>query len=210
MADQTISWADTEIETDIDKLVEQDPVNEALRRSTLVSRAPEWGNKGNRITWEQLAERFGLTDDSHIDFWDFCDIFPNRSWPRYLLGPVEGSMDRHSYGALITILESSTQIQVLFFQFFLMAMKDVQMNNVFRGNMGELTGLLVDGRVSGTPEYIWPELREWCVCTDTDSTFTIVGGKQSLIDAILDLPYFLVALPLDPNDQWYPYVESAQ
>ena len=36
-----------------------------------------------------------------------------------------------------------------------------------------------------SPEYWWPPNRAWCVCSDYDLMFTVVGGSRHLISALL-------------------------
>lgn len=40
------------------------------------------------------------------------------------------------------------------------------------------------------PNLIWPEDRSWCVATEIDFPFTLVGGSRALVDAIVAEPGF--------------------
>jgi hypothetical protein len=53
---------------------------------------------------------------------------------------------------------------------------------LYIGELLDVPDLLVN---DSPPEYWWPESRSWCVCSDYDLSFTIVGGPQNFIDQIL-------------------------
>ena len=55
----------------------------------------------------------------------------------------------------------------------------------FAGALDEVIDFLKENKYQLSPEYLWPADRGWCVCSDYDLTFTIVGGPQELISAIL-------------------------
>jgi hypothetical protein len=48
---------------------------------------------------------------------------------------------------------------------------------------GELKDL-PDFSAATPPEYWWPQSQRWCVCSDYDLPFTIIGGSHGLIDQI--------------------------
>lgn len=51
-----------------------------------------------------------------------------------------------------------------------------------------------------SPNFWWPADRAWCVATDIDSFYTLVGGKEDCIDRIISHPG-LEALPVRAHDQ---------
>jgi hypothetical protein len=58
---------------------------------------------------------------------------------------------------------------------------------LFHGALGELGEFMKSGAYQFSPEYWWPPDRTWCVCSDYDLhlTFTVVGGSNKLISALL-------------------------
>ena len=50
-----------------------------------------------------------------------------------------------------------------------------------------------------TPDLWWPEDGAWCVASETDFTWTYVGGSRSLIDALCEHPQ-LVAREVRTED----------
>jgi hypothetical protein len=59
---------------------------------------------------------------------------------------------------------------------------------LYLGPLEQLQRFLKETDRQFTPEYWWPEDRSWCVCSDYDLPFTIVGGSNQLIDSILTNP----------------------
>jgi hypothetical protein len=53
---------------------------------------------------------------------------------------------------------------------------------LYKGKLLDIASLLVEQQ---SAEYWWPESRNWCVCSDYDLPFTVVGGPQNFIDQIL-------------------------
>jgi hypothetical protein len=49
-----------------------------------------------------------------------------------------------------------------------------------------------------SPSLFWPEDHAWCVATEVDADFTMVGGSCELVDAILDNPH-LEAVRIAPD-----------
>ena len=54
------------------------------------------------------------------------------------------------------------------------------------GELAEVPEFLAADDVFGTPTYWWPKDRSWCLCTDWDLIFTLVGGSTELTDAIVN------------------------
>ena len=56
---------------------------------------------------------------------------------------------------------------------------------LFAGELDEIGNFLKEDEHRLSPEYLWPSDRNWCLCSDYDLTFTVVGEPQELISAIL-------------------------
>jgi hypothetical protein len=41
---------------------------------------------------------------------------------------------------------------------------------------------------SNSPSYWWPEDRAWCLCTDTDFSWSYLAASRTCVDAVLDAP----------------------
>ena len=55
-----------------------------------------------------------------------------------------------------------------------------------RGALDELTLFLTEKSYRFTPEYWWPADRSWCLCSEFDSKFTVVGGSKDLISSVVN------------------------
>jgi hypothetical protein len=134
-----------------------------------------------RILWRPLAEQYGLVFHPELNHESFRRAFATGSWPRYLLGPAEGTLDRKTCEALISVLAPFSQTLAIYFRFSDYLMNDLP--HLYSGDLNEATVFLKKPHFGGTPEYWWPESKSWCVCTDWDLPFTLIGGSRSLVDA---------------------------
>jgi hypothetical protein len=104
-----------------------------------------------------------------------------KSWPRYLVPPAEGSLEQKQLERLTTALAPVTGDQDCLFYW----------TTIFREEplwRGKLAGLPESPRRQAegrSPNYVWPSSRDWCICTDYDLCFTLIGGSRSLIDTLL-------------------------
>lgn len=139
-----------------------------------------------RLLWRTAAERYGLVFHPEFNDNSFRKAFVTGSWPRHLLGPTEGTLDRRTCEALIDVLKPFSQKQTIFFRFSDYLMNDLP--HLYAGNLNEATSFLTKSHFGGTPESWWSEDRNWCVHTDWDLTFTLVGGSRAVVDACLEHP----------------------
>ena len=140
----------------------------------------------SRVLWHTLAEKHGLVFHPEFNHESFRKAFAAGSWPRYLLGPAEGTLDRKSCKALISILKPLSRANGIYFRFSDFLMNDLP--HLYSGDLNELTIFLTKPHFFGTPECWWPEDRSWCVYTDWDLTFTLIGGSRTLVDACVAHP----------------------
>lgn len=182
---------------------ESNPGNKALAKilsdAVLVRRAAGVEHTSEaRIFWRNLAERHGLLFHPEFNTESFRKAFKTGSWPRYLLGPSEGTLDRTTCTVLIDVLRPFGQEQTIFFRFSDYLMNDLP--HLFSGKLDEATSFLTKAHFGGTPEYWWPEDESWCVCTDWDSTFTLISGSRALVDTCLSHPV-LECLEVKPESR---------
>jgi hypothetical protein len=59
---------------------------------------------------------------------------------------------------------------------------------LYSGDLYELTSFLTKPHFCSTPECWWPQDRSWCVRTDWDLTFTLIGGSRTLVDTCVAHP----------------------
>ncbi len=139
-----------------------------------------------RICWKDLANEFNLRFVPEISWWSFYyKAFKKRSPPRYLIGPYEGSLENPELGILEKILtEYTAKDESVFFCYNFLATTNWEGNNpwvLYKGYLKEINDFKNLDEVRLSPTYWWPESKKWCVCTDYDLTFTLIGGSQDLI-----------------------------
>lgn len=129
----------------------------------------------------------------------------DRGWPRRLFGPAEGTLDPDHALRVAAILHNRTPGPCNF-TYFPVAYNDMDNPFSLRAALIEMPAIL-DLDVWTTPEYWWPEDKTWCVCTDYDLEFTLVGGDDQLIDAIVgdDL---MEAIEVRPEHRVDKYADS--
>jgi hypothetical protein len=138
------------------------------------------------VLWHTLAKRYGLAFHPEFNHESFRKAFATGSWPRYLLAPAEGTLDRKTCEALISVLKPLSQTERIYFRFSDYLMNDLP--HLYSGDLNELTAFLTKPNFGGTPECWWAEDRSWCVYTDWDLTFTLIGGSRTLVEACVAHP----------------------
>lgn len=155
-----------------------------LHGARLVGVSANQGERHPRIRWEVLAKNYGVPFIPSITDDTFSRIFPEKSWPRFLFSPEEGTLDSTSLQSLFKTLQLFSKNGFCYIYFDLLATEDLN-EQLFEGNLGHFQELDTL-RVRTTPTYCWPKERNWCLCTDYDLPFTLVGGPKNLIRAICE------------------------
>jgi hypothetical protein len=142
--------------------------------------------RGPRVRWRTLAQLFGVPFEPEICHeWFRASMEEPGCWPRFLFGPDEGNLDAEELSEMISVLRAFADSQDCFFRFAEIPFIATDKPILFRGVLDQLGTLLTDGKYQFTPEYWWPVDRGWCLCTDYDLTFSVVGGSRELVSALL-------------------------
>lgn len=187
--DRTLTWQDEdtgkvperELKTEIEVKIAH-----VLSGSTLVygGACPDADLK--RIRWTALAERLGLRFSPSFSADTFTRRFPGRSWPRHLIGPIEGGLTGWERDALKAVLRGEASANRIFFRFWILATTHWDHDKMFEGTLEEVRHFPnKELGVCFTPTHWFPEDRSWVVCSDYDLTFSLVGGTESLIQTLL-------------------------
>lgn len=164
---------------------EATPETPTLMDATVVfSAALSFGPAFRRVKWSTLAERHGLLFHPEFNANSFRVIFP-RSWPRYLHGPAEGYLELNAYTRLTKALSRFIEPQFVYVKMPDMWKAADDAPRVFRGAIHEVVEFLREAAPNQSPEYVWPEDRSWCVNSDYDLNFTLVGGASELIAVLI-------------------------
>jgi len=123
-----------------------------------------------------------------IHAWFWSKLKPDEiCWSRFILGPSDGCLENEEMEQLVQVLAPFTVGKECFFRLpeipFLA--RDEKPTLLFQGRLEEVSQ---ESQFHFTPEYWWPSDQTWCVCSDYDLYFTIVGGSDEAITALLENP----------------------
>jgi hypothetical protein len=104
-------------------------------------------------------------------------------WPHLLSGPDDGLLADEECAGLSSTLMPFTDSEECFFRFSDIPFIASGGSQLFKGTLSEVCAF-PKGRAPGF-EYWWPPEQNWCVCSDYDLAFTIVGGSRKLASALL-------------------------
>lgn len=143
---------------------------------------------GLRIRWKELAELLHVPFESEICHeWFRASLSDPACWPRFLYGPGEGNLDYEELSEVLSLLRPFTGEQECFLRFAAIPFVRTDRPILFAGALdGVVSFPLKENEYQFSPEYLWPSDRNWCLCSDYDLMFTIVGGPQKLISSLLD------------------------
>lgn len=144
-------------------------------------------SRGNRVRWEELAELLDVPFGPEIcGEWFRAKLADPWCWSRFLRSSVDGR--KEECAALVSILARITSDSECFFRFSDIPFCAKGLENeprFFKGRLNEVC-VFLQGRNLDF-EYWWPPDRRWCVCSDYDSSVTIVAGdKQLSADLLAD------------------------
>ncbi|WP_162601296.1 hypothetical protein [Occallatibacter savannae] len=142
----------------------------------------------SRIFWKEAANALGIPYAPQIKHrWFSIRLKPHTEcWPRYIYGPAGGALEADECRELVSVLTMATGKQECYFRLAEMPFIATDQNLLFTGTLNEVEDFFVNGQFQFTPEYWWSHDHSWCVCTDYDLEFTLVGGTSALIEPLLE------------------------
>jgi len=179
VADRELSW--DQAEGAAEAAHTDEAVGALLGSSVLVRGRPEGGFPSRRVRWAELAERYGVPLTPEVSAWCFSRRFPQGSWPRYLVGPEEGNVEPELLQPLLEVLRAHRPAEQVYFRWDVIATTACESDLLYVGELEELLGIASRVEAHGSPTHWWPADRSWCVCTDWDLTFSLLGGSAELI-----------------------------
>lgn len=154
-------------------------------KSFIESRRAE--SKGLRVRWKELAELLNVPFAPAINHeWYRRKMRDPWCWPRLLRGPDDCWLNQEECQSLASKLKSVTGSEDCFFRFSdipFYASANAGKPQLFRGTLDSVSDFQKERRLCF--EYWWPPDQSWCVCSDYDLKFTIVGGCGNLISTLL-------------------------
>jgi hypothetical protein len=152
-----------------------------LRSFVELSRTPD---TTVRLRWKNVAKFLNVPYSPEInDEWFRKRLEPG-CWPRFIKGPDDGFIGDSEYMELVSLLSDGGNSNRCYFRLPEIAFIATDHPLLYEGPIEEITNVPGEPTWS-TPEYCWPSSYEWCVCSDWDLTFTLVGGARKTIDRIL-------------------------
>ena len=141
---------------------------------------------GTRVRWKALAEFLDVPFAPEINVgWYRAKLEDGWCWPHLLSGPGDATLGDDCLSELISLLARATADEASFFRFSRWQLPHEDKPRLFQGKLPELSAFLQSGRYQFAPEYWWPASRAWCVCSDYDLQFTVIGGSRDLISILL-------------------------
>jgi hypothetical protein len=138
----------------------------------------------SRVEWREIAELLNVPFTSEICHeWYRKKLEDPWCWPHLLSGPDDGVLGDAECKELSSTLMPFTNSEECFFRFSDIPFIASAGPQLFKGTLNEVCGF-PKGRVLGF-EYWWPPEHDWCVCSDYDLKFTVVGGARKLTSALL-------------------------
>ncbi|MFJ8623774.1 hypothetical protein ACIRD3_13140 [Kitasatospora sp. NPDC093550] len=159
-----------------------------------LGRAEHPGPGWRRLRWAELAERSGdpvVAEGTLPCLHCFPSVKKNGSWPRGIVPPAEGSLDRETWNRLVAVLTAYSpdgpDTRCLAFYNPLM-MGEFDHHHVRAGRLGDAELLYDTDDADFSPSNLWAADRSWVLCTDYDLWGTKVAGPPDLVRALLDDP----------------------
>lgn len=156
-----------------------------------------------RVSWVEVADYLDLEYGPTLTASDMDRAWPGRSWPARLTGPDEGDLPSGQLSAIARAIRDVDRPGPCYFLWWAVACvqvfdrKDVR-DYLFRGRLRDLTRFVARKKAT-SPTYWWPESHAWCVATDWDLCFTVVGGSEDVVARTLASPE-VEGLPVAADD----------
>jgi len=188
VVDKKLTWDDVDrAETAArrhEMTAERKRIDAILRSSGAVTRqrTPTDSFVGRRVYWRELAEQWGRIYHPAITDRGFVPSLT--SWPRYLVGPEEGNLEVGQRRILARTLAPLTGDQDCLFWWMTIFREEP----MFTGSVVELPDAETVQKDRLSPNYVWPRDRSWCICTDYDLCFTLIGGTHQVASVLLAEP----------------------
>jgi hypothetical protein len=144
------------------------------------------GSESTRIRWKSVADALGLAFESGItDDW-FRAVIEAGCWPRLIYGPDDGWLNGEEASALLQVLGRATVAEAIYLRMAEIPLIVTEIPLLYEGCFEDVVTLLRSEQTSMQPEYWWPPDRAWCVCSDYDLTFTMVGASDEVCQELLE------------------------
>lgn len=137
---------------------------------------------GERLRLMELAEKYGLEFSKELSAASLW--FKLGGSPRYLITGEEGDIEPDTLQALVVLLQQFITDNSCYFLYNLLKTEEY-IDTLFHGQLAEVVELSKRAGLRGTPTYWWSADKAWCLYTDYDLDFSLIGGSRELINILL-------------------------
>ena len=143
---------------------------------------------GEKITFQQFCAKYNVPFSKEVST---QSILRKLDLPRYIIAPTEGEIEEGLMKEIVKTIIPFSISQKIYYYFNFMKIKDFwnsgKVNDLlYQGGVKEVFDFYNHDVVYLTPTYWWPEDKSWCICTDHDLDFTLVGGSKDFITSLLN------------------------
>jgi hypothetical protein len=147
------------------------------------------------MTFKELFNDLNLNYTKEISTWSLHHGIGAGKIPSYLTYfPTEGTMELEVLEETINILNSFSNGINCYYYYDSLKMihsypvspEDHDSYRLYEGKLDDVFSLYHEGdKGLGSPTYWWPEDKQWCIYTDFDFDFSIIGGSKEIIDTFV-------------------------
>lgn len=169
------------------------------------------------VTFKEIAKKYNIPCTKEINSSTISHQLGG--YPRYLILPDEGTIDRETLHELLPVLTTFTRELPCYFHYDFLKLihvlpfeDDVTDNHLYYGNLEDVFSLYEKGKDKlelGSPTYWWPKDRSWCIHTDYDLDFSLFGGTKEMVNQLLSKPN-LECIEVDRNTRIDPDADKEQ
>ncbi len=141
--------------------------------------------ESTNISWCEIATALDLPYAPELSFEWCLQRLEQGCWARYISGPCDGVLTPEEAAPLLATLKQFTAPQPLTFRLAELSVPVIGTSVYQSGSFCDLLALIQEPGYRNLPEYWWPDDLSWCVVSDYDLTFTLVGGSSDLCEALL-------------------------
>ncbi|RKQ18680.1 hypothetical protein D8M05_00785 [Oceanobacillus bengalensis] len=134
-----------------------------------------------KFTYKSLAKKYNIPYTPEISDDSFIRYFGG-SLARYIVFSDEGNLDKEIVGLLHGVLQRFTKGKCYFYYDRISSLGE---ERLYYGTLKELKTLIK--KTGCSPTYWWSEDRTWIVGMDYDVEFSLLGGSQKLVDALMKI-----------------------
>jgi hypothetical protein len=135
---------------------------------------------GTRVRWRAAAQGLGLDLAPAITADHLRQAHPGGAWPAGW-SVVEGSLEASELARFAALAEPWTAPDACFFYWTTIFREEP----MWSGRLSDLANAHTVQQEGRSPNYVWPRSRAWCLCTDYDLTFTLIGCPDGLAASLL-------------------------